>query len=63
MTSDDVLCGFASKIGLRIGWGDERGVWGRGRERALWEARFGAGQDGAENGNEEISAFLGESVA
>jgi hypothetical protein len=63
MTPDHVLCGFLAKVGLRIGWGDEGRVWGRGREGALRDTLFGAAEDGAEDGDEEVPAFLGEGIA
>lgn len=58
MASDDVLRRFARKVGLRVGCGDERRVWGVGRERGLGDAPVGVGLHGAEDGDEEVSAFL-----
>jgi len=63
VTPDDVLGGFPREVGLRIGWGDEGGVWRRGREGGLGDTPFGAAKDGAENGNEELPALVGEGIA
>jgi hypothetical protein len=63
MTPDYVLGSFLRKVGLRIGWGDEGGVWHRGREGALRDTLFSAAKDGAEDGNEELPALVGEGIA
>lgn len=63
VTSDYVLGRLLRKVGLRIGWGDEGRVGRRGRERALGDAFFGAQKHRAENGNEELAAFLSEGIA
>ena len=62
MAPDYVLSGFLRKVGLRIGWGDEGRVWRRGCQGVLGDARFGAAKDGAENGNEELTALMGEGI-
>jgi hypothetical protein len=63
MASNYVLCCFLREVGLRIGWGDEVGVGRRGREGALRDMFFGALKHRAENGNEELPAFLSKGIA
>ena len=62
MPPDYVFGGFELKVGLRIGWGDEGRVWRHGRQGVLRDALFGAAKDGAENGNEELTALVGEGI-
>ena len=63
MAPHDVLRRLPRKVGLRIGWGDEGRVWRAGRERVLGHAGFGAAKEGAEDGDEEVAAFLREDVS
>jgi hypothetical protein len=49
MASYDVVGCLAREIGLRVGGGDEGRVGRGGRERVLGHARFGVGEDGAED--------------
>jgi hypothetical protein len=63
MTSNYILGCFLRKVGLRIGWSDEGRVGHRGREGALRDALFDAMKHRAENGNEELPAFLSEGIA
>ena len=63
MTSDDVLGCFLREVGLRIGCDDEGRMGCRGRERALRDTFFGAMKHRAEDGNEELPAFLSEGIA
>jgi len=63
MTSNYVLGCFLREVGLRIGWGDEGRVGRRGREGALRNTLFGTMKHRAENGNEELPAFLSEGIA
>jgi len=60
---NDVLGRLARKVGLRIGRGDEGRVWRGGRERVLGNALFGAAEEGAQDRDEELAAFLREDVA
>ena len=62
MAPHDLLRRLPRKVGLRIGWGDEGRVGRVGRERALGHAVFGAAEDGTEDGEEEVAAFLREDV-
>jgi hypothetical protein len=63
MAPDYALGSFLRKVGLRIGWGDEGRVWRRGRQGTLGDTVFGAAKDGTENGNEELTALVGECIA
>ena len=63
MTSNYLLGCFLREVGLRIGWGDEGRVGRRGREGALSDTLFGTMKHRAENGDEELPAFLSEGIA
>lgn len=63
MTSNYVLSRFLRKVGLRIGRGDEGRVGCYEPDGPLRDTFFGALKHKAENGNEELSAFLSEGIA
>ena len=58
----DVLRRLPRKVGLRVGWRDEGRVRRAGRERVLGRASFGGAEEGAQDGDEEVAAFLREDV-
>ena len=62
MPPHDVLRRLPRKVGLRVDWRDEGRVRRDGRERVLGRASFGAAEEGAEDGDEEVAAFLREDV-
>jgi hypothetical protein len=51
------------KVGLQIGRSDEGNMWHDRRERVLGHALFGGAEEGAQDGDKELTAFLGEDVA
>jgi len=55
---NDVLSHLACKLGLQISWRDEGCMWHSGHEQALGHTLFGATEEGAQDGDKELSTFL-----